>query len=230
MLGALARRLLPAALPPAARRRALAAAAGAGTGGAPSSAAKVRALRERTGAGMLDVKRALEAADWDEEVAADALRAKGLAKVRRAGAAGRGCGRGCGRAGGRGEAHAAGCGLLRREHTDARRCALPRCACRLCDRRGSPAERGHAGRGTVHAAVSGRRSVETCQRVRSAPTRGACSPDLGGGWRPCEGLSSFAPERACRPDDSVERHRGAQHPSPARSLPLRFCALGRVRR
>ncbi len=49
------------------------------------SAKEVKALRDDTGAGMMDAKRALEAADGDMEAAKQALREKGLAK-----AAGRG--------------------------------------------------------------------------------------------------------------------------------------------
>ena len=41
----------------------------------------IRALRERTGAGMMDVKRALEQAGGDEEQAVRILREKGLAQV-----------------------------------------------------------------------------------------------------------------------------------------------------
>ena len=40
------------------------------------TAADVKALREKTGAGMMDAKKALEAADGDIEAAVDALRAK----------------------------------------------------------------------------------------------------------------------------------------------------------
>jgi len=40
---------------------------------------KIKALRERTGAGMMDCKRALEAADGDEEKAIAWLREKGMA-------------------------------------------------------------------------------------------------------------------------------------------------------
>jgi elongation factor Ts len=43
------------------------------------TAADVKALREKTGAGMMDAKKALEQADGDIEAAVDALRAKGLA-------------------------------------------------------------------------------------------------------------------------------------------------------
>ena len=42
------------------------------------TAADVKALREKTGAGMMDAKKALEAANGDIEAAVDALRAKGL--------------------------------------------------------------------------------------------------------------------------------------------------------
>ena len=41
----------------------------------------VKALRERTGAGMMDCKNALEASEGDMEAAVDWLRAKGLAKA-----------------------------------------------------------------------------------------------------------------------------------------------------
>jgi elongation factor Ts len=43
------------------------------------TAADVKTLRERTGAGMMDCKKALDEAAGDMEVAVDALRAKGLA-------------------------------------------------------------------------------------------------------------------------------------------------------
>jgi elongation factor Ts len=43
------------------------------------TAADVKTLRERTGAGMMDCKKALDEAGGDMEVAVDALRAKGLA-------------------------------------------------------------------------------------------------------------------------------------------------------
>ena len=43
------------------------------------TAADVKALREKTGAGMMDAKKALEASNGDIEAAVDALRAKGLA-------------------------------------------------------------------------------------------------------------------------------------------------------
>ena len=43
------------------------------------TAADVKNLRERTGAGMMDCKKALDEADGDFETAVDALRAKGLA-------------------------------------------------------------------------------------------------------------------------------------------------------
>jgi elongation factor Ts len=45
------------------------------------SAAQVKELRERTGAGMLECKKALEEADGNIEVAVDILRAKGAAKA-----------------------------------------------------------------------------------------------------------------------------------------------------
>jgi len=45
------------------------------------SAAQVKELRDRTGAGMLECKKALEEADGDIEKAIDALRAKGAAKA-----------------------------------------------------------------------------------------------------------------------------------------------------
>ncbi len=43
------------------------------------TAADVKNLRERTGAGMMDCKKALDEAAGDFEAAVDALRAKGLA-------------------------------------------------------------------------------------------------------------------------------------------------------
>lgn len=45
------------------------------------SAAQVKALRDRTGAGMLECKRALEEVDGNIEAAIDVLRAKGVAKA-----------------------------------------------------------------------------------------------------------------------------------------------------
>ena len=45
------------------------------------SAKEVKALRDRTGAGMMDCKRALTETDGDNEAAIDALRAKGAAKA-----------------------------------------------------------------------------------------------------------------------------------------------------
>ncbi|MEZ5689493.1 MAG: translation elongation factor Ts [Caenibius sp.] len=45
------------------------------------TAADVKNLRERTGAGMMDCKKALEESNGDIEAAVDALRAKGLAAV-----------------------------------------------------------------------------------------------------------------------------------------------------
>jgi len=45
--------------------------------------ADVKTLREKTGAGMMDAKKALEAADGDIEAAVDALRAKGLATAQK---------------------------------------------------------------------------------------------------------------------------------------------------
>ncbi len=47
------------------------------------TAADVRALREKTGAGMMDAKKALVEADGDIEAAVDALRAKGLATAQK---------------------------------------------------------------------------------------------------------------------------------------------------
>lgn len=47
------------------------------------TAADVKNLRERTGAGMMDAKKALEAAEGDIEAAVDALRAKGLATAQK---------------------------------------------------------------------------------------------------------------------------------------------------
>ena len=45
------------------------------------SAAQVKALRDRTGAGMMDCKKALQDADGDEEKAMEDIQKKGLAKV-----------------------------------------------------------------------------------------------------------------------------------------------------
>ena len=45
------------------------------------SATMVRDLREKTGAGMMDCKAALEATAGDEEAAVDWLRKKGIAKA-----------------------------------------------------------------------------------------------------------------------------------------------------
>ena len=47
------------------------------------TAADVKKLREKTGAGMMDAKKALEATDGDIEAAIDALRAKGLATAQK---------------------------------------------------------------------------------------------------------------------------------------------------
>ena len=47
------------------------------------SATDVKALREKTGAGMMDAKKALEEAGGDIEAAIDGLRAKGLAAVQK---------------------------------------------------------------------------------------------------------------------------------------------------
>jgi len=47
------------------------------------SAADVKKLREKTGAGMMDAKKALSEADGDIEAAVDALRAKGLATAQK---------------------------------------------------------------------------------------------------------------------------------------------------
>lgn len=47
------------------------------------TAADVKALREKTGAGMMDAKKALEEANGDMEAAVDALRAKGLATAQK---------------------------------------------------------------------------------------------------------------------------------------------------
>ena len=47
------------------------------------TAADVKKLREKTGAGMMDAKKALEAANGDVEAAVDALRAKGLATAQK---------------------------------------------------------------------------------------------------------------------------------------------------
>jgi elongation factor Ts len=56
------------------------------------SAAEVKALRERTGAPMMDVKRALEEADGDETKAIEILRKKGAASAAKR--SGRGTGEG----------------------------------------------------------------------------------------------------------------------------------------
>jgi elongation factor Ts len=48
-------------------------------------AADVKALREKTGAGMLDCKKALEEANGDIDAAVDALRVKGLANAAKRG-------------------------------------------------------------------------------------------------------------------------------------------------
>ena len=45
------------------------------------SAKDVKALRDRTGAGMMDCKKALTETDGDIEGAIDLLRAKGVAKA-----------------------------------------------------------------------------------------------------------------------------------------------------
>ncbi|MDD3927709.1 MAG: elongation factor Ts, partial [bacterium] len=45
------------------------------------SAAKVKELREKTGAGMMDCKKALTEANGDMDKAADILRTKGLASA-----------------------------------------------------------------------------------------------------------------------------------------------------
>src|SRR5690606_16792292 len=47
------------------------------------TAADVKALREKTGAGMMDAKKALEETGGDIEAAVDALRAKGLATAQK---------------------------------------------------------------------------------------------------------------------------------------------------
>jgi elongation factor Ts len=49
------------------------------------SAKDVKALRDRTGAGMMDAKRALEEAAGDEEKAIEILRVKGMAKAAKRG-------------------------------------------------------------------------------------------------------------------------------------------------
>jgi elongation factor Ts len=49
------------------------------------SAQDVKALRERTGAGMMDCKKALVEADGDFEAAVEALRIKGIAKAEKRG-------------------------------------------------------------------------------------------------------------------------------------------------
>ncbi|MBA2428428.1 MAG: translation elongation factor Ts [Thermoleophilaceae bacterium] len=50
------------------------------------TAADVKALRERTGAGMMDCKRALEESSGDAEMAVDLLRVKGQAQAAKRGA------------------------------------------------------------------------------------------------------------------------------------------------
>ena len=45
------------------------------------TAADIKALRERTGAGMLDVKKALDEADGDSAKALEIIRVKGLKGV-----------------------------------------------------------------------------------------------------------------------------------------------------
>ena len=50
------------------------------------SAADVKKLRETTGAGMMDCKKALEETDGDLEAAVDLLRTKGAAKAAKRGA------------------------------------------------------------------------------------------------------------------------------------------------
>ena len=47
----------------------------------PSMIELIKELRDRTGAGMMDCKRALEANDSDVEKAIDWLREKGIAKA-----------------------------------------------------------------------------------------------------------------------------------------------------
>ncbi len=47
----------------------------------PFTAKDVQALRQATGAGMMDAKKALEATDGDAEAAVEWLREKGLAKA-----------------------------------------------------------------------------------------------------------------------------------------------------
>jgi elongation factor Ts len=49
------------------------------------SAKDVKRLRDRTGAGMMDAKRALEEANGDEEKAIEILRVKGMAKAAKRG-------------------------------------------------------------------------------------------------------------------------------------------------
>ena len=48
------------------------------------TAADIKALRERTGAGMLDVKKALDEADGDAQKAQEIIRVKGLKGVTQA--------------------------------------------------------------------------------------------------------------------------------------------------
>ena len=50
-------------------------------------AADVKALRDRTGAGMMDCKKALEACEGNQDKAADWLREKGIAKAEKEGTA-----------------------------------------------------------------------------------------------------------------------------------------------
>mmetsp|Transcript_5617 Transcript_5617/g.14347 ORF Transcript_5617/g.14347 Transcript_5617/m.14347 type:complete len:235 (-) Transcript_5617:178-882(-) len=66
-------------LAPVARRSAVLAASAPCVQMATIAASDVKALREKTGAGMMDCKAALTEAGGDMEAAADALRAKGLA-------------------------------------------------------------------------------------------------------------------------------------------------------
>src|SRR5207342_37268 len=50
------------------------------------TAADVKKLRDATGAGMMDAKRALDESDGDFEAATEALRIRGAAKVQKRGA------------------------------------------------------------------------------------------------------------------------------------------------
>jgi elongation factor Ts len=70
-----------AAAPAAEAAPAEAAPAAASTGGGEVTPKTIKALRDLTGAGMMDCKKALTEADGDQEVAAEFLRKKGLAQA-----------------------------------------------------------------------------------------------------------------------------------------------------